>query len=114
MDRNLESLLAECPDLANTVPDIEKAVVLLVGCYQGGGKVLICGNGGSAADAEHLVGELMKAYLSPRPVPATLRSALAAAFPEDGPYLADHLQGALPTLSLVSQMSLITAIASFL
>ena len=112
MDRQLELLLGKYPDLAGIAADIEKACALLLGCYRSGGMVLICGNGGSAADAEHLVGELMKGYLSPRPVPAAVRAALAAAFPDDAPYLAAHLQGALPTFSLASQMSLITAIAN--
>jgi phosphoheptose isomerase len=74
--------------------------------------VLIWGNGGSASDSEHVVGELMKGYLSARPVSGALREQLVAAFPDSGAYLADHLQGALPTLSLVSQTSLITAVAN--
>jgi D-sedoheptulose 7-phosphate isomerase len=74
--------------------------------------VLICGNGGSAADSEHVVGELMKGYRSLRPVPGAVRQRLVSASPEHGHYLADHLQGALPTISLVSQTSLITAFAN--
>jgi D-sedoheptulose 7-phosphate isomerase len=73
---------------------------------------LICGNGGSAADTEHLVGELMKGYLSQRPVPARLREKLVELFPDSANYIADHLQGALPTISLVSQVGLITAYAN--
>jgi D-sedoheptulose 7-phosphate isomerase len=84
----------------------------LVETYSRGGKVLVCGNGGSAADAEHLVGELMKGYLAKRPVPTETRDNLLALFPMEGQYLADHLQGALPTISLVSQSSLITAYAN--
>ena len=75
-------------------------------------KLLICGNGGSAADSEHIVGELMKGYFSRRPVPQAVRDRLASAFPENGLYLADHLQGALPAISLVSQTSLMTAFAN--
>jgi D-sedoheptulose 7-phosphate isomerase len=97
------------PDLAVCVPEVRRAFEILRDCYRQGGKVLICGNGGSAADSEHIVGELMKGYFSKRPVPQAVRDKLAAAFPEEGAYLADHLQGALPTISLVSQTSLITA-----
>ncbi len=110
MNPHLESLTAKFPDLLPMIADVGRAVDLLANCYQQGGKVLICGNGGSAADAEHVVGELMKGYLSQRPVPDTLRRGLAEAYPEDGAYLADHLQGALPTISLASHSALITAI----
>ena len=77
-------------------------------CYRNHGKVLICGNGGSAADAEHIVGELMKGFMLKRPVPEAIQGKLATLYPEDGAYLATHLQGALTALSLVSQ----TAVAS--
>ena len=73
---------------------------------------MLCGNGGSAADSEHIVGELMKGFESKRPVPEETRQRLLEASPESGDYLADHLQGALPTLSLVSQTSLLTAYAN--
>jgi D-sedoheptulose 7-phosphate isomerase len=108
----LEELIARYPDLKACTPDIERAFNLLEACYRGGGKVLICGNGGSAADSEHIVGELMKGFESKRPVPEETRQRLLEASPESGDYLADHLQGALPTLSLVSQTSLLTAYAN--
>jgi D-sedoheptulose 7-phosphate isomerase len=73
---------------------------------------LVCGNGGSAADAEHIVGELMKGYLLQRPIPDETRARLVAASPESGAYLAGALQGALPAISLVSQASLLSAIAN--
>jgi D-sedoheptulose 7-phosphate isomerase len=112
MDQNIQTLLRKYPDLAAVSNDVEQAAEMMAACYRQEGKVLVCGNGGSAADAEHLVGELMKSYLSPRPVPAALRKTLTAANPEYGLYLAEHLQGALPTISLVSQVGLLTAIAN--
>jgi D-sedoheptulose 7-phosphate isomerase len=112
MDPTLQTLYRKYPDLTAISSDIDQAAQLLVASYRAGGKVLICGNGGSAADAEHLVGELMKSYISPRPIPESLRKTLAGANPEYGPYLADHLQGALPAISLVSQVGLLTAIAN--
>ncbi len=112
MHRALDELVTKYPDLASCADDVETVFERLRRTYAAGGKVLICGNGGSAADSEHLVGELMKGYLSPRPVPHAVRQRLTTLFPEDGAYLADHLQGALPTLSLVSQTALLTAYAN--
>ncbi len=110
--RALERLIRRYPDLANSQEDIRCAIELLIGSYRQGGKLLVCGNGGSAADSEHIVGELMKGYLSRRPLPAELRRQFEQTFPQDGAYLAEHLQGALPAISLVSQVSLITAFAN--
>jgi D-sedoheptulose 7-phosphate isomerase len=112
MPTQLEALITKYPDLAPIAGDIQEAHVMLLECFQNGGKVLLCGNGGSAADCEHIVGELMKGYLSPRPLPAAVRAAILAACPDDGDYLAGHLQGALPAVSLVSQVSLTSAIAN--
>jgi phosphoheptose isomerase len=112
MHPHFNTLFTKHPDLAPLLPDLQQTYDLLLDCYQAGGQVLICGNGGSASDSEHVVGELMKGYLSARPVSGALREQLVAAFPDSGAYLADHLQGALPTLSLVSQTSLITAVAN--
>lgn len=79
--------------------DIEKALELILHTYQNGGKVLVCGNGGSAADSEHIVGELMKGFLLKRPVtderiPERLRMGL---------------QGSLPAISLPSQCAILSA-----
>lgn len=78
--------------------------------YRSGGKVLVCGNGGSAADAEHIVGELMKGFRYKRPIhdPA-LEAALTERFGEEGALMLKSLQGALPAISLVSQSALISA-----
>jgi D-sedoheptulose 7-phosphate isomerase len=112
MDPTLQSLFRKYPDLTSLSSELAQALELILACFRAGGKVLICGNGGSAADAEHLVGELMKSYVSPRPIPETLRKTLAASSPEYGLYLAEHLQGALPAISLVSQVGLLTAISN--
>lgn len=105
----MQRLIEKYPALKTCLPDIQHAYELLRETYRQGGKVLTCGNGGSAADAEHIVGELMKGYILKRPVPEQMRRSLLENFPEEGAYLADHLQGALPAISLVSQVSLITA-----
>ncbi len=108
----IEQLISTYPELNVCVTDIQSAFEILKTCYHTGGKVLTCGNGGSAADAEHIVGELMKGYLLSRPVPELVRIKLAAADIENGEHIASHLQGALPAISLVSQSSLISAISN--
>lgn len=105
-----ERLIQRYPDLSQTLPAILQAAQMLQACFEGGGKLLVCGNGGSAADSEHIVGELMKGFYLKRGVPSGLREHLIASYPESGAYLAEHLQGALPAISLVSQTSLITAL----
>jgi D-sedoheptulose 7-phosphate isomerase len=112
MHTALSILLDKQPDLRSCVSDIQAAFDMLAITYRAGGKLLICGNGGSAADSEHIVGELMKGFLSKRPLPDTIRQRFTNAFPDDGAYLADHLQGALAAISLVSQTSLLTAFAN--
>lgn len=88
---------------------IEQSFLILRDCYRHQGKVLICGNGGSAADAEHMVGELMKGFMRKRPLSAEQRVHFRALFPSDGDYLANHLQGALPAIALTGQLALATA-----
>ena len=73
---------------------------------------MICGNGGSAADSEHISGELLKGFYLKRPVTAEFEQKLARIYPEEAEYLTSHLQGALPAISLVSQVSFITAFAN--
>jgi phosphoheptose isomerase len=110
--KRINQLIFSYPGLDVCRADIEAAFNVLRDCYRRGGKVLTCGNGGSASDAEHIVGELMKGYLLKRPVPEAMRTKLTATSPEDGDYLANHLQGGLPAFSLVSRTSLLSAIAN--
>lgn len=104
-----EELLRRKPELADCIIDIKQAITVLKAVFRHGGKLLVCGNGGSAADSEHIVAELMKSYRLPRPIPAAIREKLESEWPGEGRRLANHLQGALPAISLVSQLSLITA-----
>ncbi len=112
MESSLDVLVARFPDLQPIVPDIERVFEILRQIFRGSGKVLICGSGGSAADSEHLVAELMKGYVSPRPIPAATRKKIVETFPQNGDYLADHLQGALPAISLASNAVFLTAFAN--
>lgn len=87
------------PELKHLKPVIDAAVELIVDCYRYGGKLMTAGNGGSAADSEHIVGELMKGFKSKRKV-------IDPRIPAE---LASKLQGALPAISLVSGLALPTA-----
>lgn len=105
-------LLADYPILLPIKDQLTAAYTLLVGCFADDGKLLVCGNGGSAADAMHMVGELMKEFLLPRPVPKAFRAQLHTQFGEAGDEIAAHLQGALPALSLVGETALGTAFSN--
>ncbi|MDD5673356.1 MAG: SIS domain-containing protein, partial [Chitinivibrionales bacterium] len=107
-----DQLLQTYPALKPCQSDIIAAFNLLAACYRNKGKVLACGNGGSAADAEHIVGELMKGFILKRPVNASERQKIMALHPGDGAFLADNLQRALPAISLTSHTALITAYAN--
>lgn len=98
----LEKLFCNFPDLKTCRPSLERAIELLTACYRNGGKVLACGNGGSAADAEHIVGELMKGFISKRPIEAGVAAGLRALYPAEADYLIANLQSALPAIALTS------------
>jgi phosphoheptose isomerase len=99
-------------DLGVCRESIESALVVLADAFRSGNKVLVCGNGGSAADAEHIVGELMKGFRLPRRLADRSVADLEKRYPEEGPLLGEKLQGALPAISLVSQSSLCSAITN--
>lgn len=99
----LENLFWNIPELQVCEKDIRKALEILVHCFRNQGMLLVCGNGGSAADGEHIVGELMKGFLKRRPLEDSHRKAIG----DDS--ISRHLQGALPAISLASQTSLLTA-----
>ena len=106
---HLEELIQRYPVLAPCRASIEAAFRALESCYASGGKLLVCGNGGSAADADHIVGELMKAYLRPRRLPADAAARLRTADSALGPALAEFLQGALPAVNLGAGGALLSA-----
>ena len=89
---------------------LPEAIATVSQCFMRGNKLLVCGNGGSAADAMHIVGELMKGFLLPRKLDIVKIREIEAMLPEDtATYLIDNLQRGLPAISLVSEASLITA-----
>lgn len=92
-------LYEKFPELNFCRDEIEQAVDMIIDTYRAGGKLLLCGNGGSAADCEHIVGELMKGFL-------THRSVRDTRIPE---MLRSGLQGSLPAISLPSQCAVLSA-----
>jgi D-sedoheptulose 7-phosphate isomerase len=109
MEEQLNLLIERYPKLAVCKDDIKKAYNLLEEAYTNGRKLLACGNGGSASDSEHIVGELMKEFKLKRKVYSDQATALKAIDPELGQVLADNLQGALPAICLTGHSSLTTA-----
>lgn len=95
----MNELIDRYPQLNTCAKDIENALSLMIDTYKKGGKILVCGNGGSSADANHIVGELMKGFKLPRKV-------TDERIPQD---LREKLQGALPAISLSAHTSLMTA-----
>lgn len=108
----VDQLCERYPVLNPIKPNILEACNKLIDCYVKGGKVLTCGNGGSCADADHIVGELMKSFELKRPVKDAIQIKLAELAPERGAYLASHLQQGLPAISLTSHTALATAVAN--
>lgn len=107
--QHVEALVERYPKLAACGDDIIAAYRLLEATYSGGGKLLVCGNGGSASDSEHIVGELMKEFKLKRKVYARQAALLKSIDPKLGAVLSEHLQGALPAITLTAHSSLTTA-----
>lgn len=105
----LDELVERYPCLAVCRDDIQEAYELMKESYQKGGKLLIAGNGGSASDSEHIVGELMKGFIRPRKMDQEYVDRLISADPELGKELGEKLQGALPAIAVVDHVALSTA-----
>ena len=105
----LNDLVSRYPQLAICKEDVAKVFAVLSESYHNHGKLLICGNGGSAADAEHIVGELMKGFKSPRHLDEVSQSQLKNVDNGLGNLLAKNLQGALPAIALDGHPALTTA-----
>jgi D-sedoheptulose 7-phosphate isomerase len=108
----LREVLQRLPILESVATELDAAFAALRDALGGGHKILACGNGGSAADADHIVGELMKSFAYRRPISDRDQAALRAAFPEAANELISGLDNPLPAISLPSQSALLTAIAN--
>jgi D-sedoheptulose 7-phosphate isomerase len=105
----LQELITRYPVLKDTAASIKAAFELLKDVYTAGGKLLIAGNGGSAADSEHITGELMKNFVKKRTLPAGFLRALKNTAAGSAEYLAGHLQPGLPAVSLTGHPGLASA-----
>jgi len=106
---HIETLISRYPALACCKETIQTAYDILKQAYTEKRKLLVCGNGGSASDSEHIVGELMKEFKLKREVFKDQAEAMKKIDPELGVVLAKHLQGALPAITLTGHSSLTTA-----
>ena len=105
----LDLLIKRYPVIEVCKDSIAKAYKIIEACYESKGKLLIAGNGGSAADAEHMVGELMKGFKKQRKLSKDFSDRLIEVSPEYGKVLAENLQGALPAIALDGHYALSTA-----
>lgn len=112
MNRLLEDLLKRYPALEVCGDAIEAAGERMVQTYRRGGKLLVCGNGGSSADSDHIVGELMKGFLSRRPMRETEKERFRRALGADAEELIAKLQRGLPAISLPAQSAVLSAFAN--
>lgn len=109
MDKYISELIGRYPILESNVEAIDRVYEILVQCFENGGKLLVAGNGGSAADADHIVGELMKGFRLPRKTSEELNNELCKIDSEMGRELSQKLQGALPAIALHNHSGLNTA-----
>ena len=100
------------PALLGCRPQMEQALEMLKVCVSEGNKILLCGNGGSAADCDHIAGELLKGFKKKRPLPAELRRNWEEQYPEDGDRMAALLQGGIPAISLPGFGATLTAVSN--
>ena len=112
MDKHLCTLCQRLPELQEVAADIQAAAACCIGSFRSGGRLFLCGNGGSFSDAEHIAGELMKGFLKRRPVASAEQSSLRSVCGSDGEVLARSLQGGLAALVLGSERSLSTAVSN--
>lgn len=106
--RILDELIKRYPALTEQKENVRRAFEIAAESYRSGKKLLVCGNGGSAADSEHIVGELMKSFKKKRAIDGEVKTRLLA-LGEDGEKLAASLEGTLRAVSLASHPALYTA-----
>lgn len=111
-NETISILMKRYPELEEIKELVWEACSELIDTFQNGGKLLVCGNGGSASDADHIVAELMKSFKIKRSLNAGLNELFCHHFGKEGGELASKLEGALPAISLSGSSGLITAIAN--
>lgn len=108
-ENHVDVLINRYPELADQRANIICAYYILKECFSNNGKVLIAGNGGSAADSEHIVGELMKGFEKERRIPKDFQDKLVKSDQKMGNVLREKLQGTLPAIALDGHSALSTA-----
>ena len=111
-EEHINLLIQRYPLLSSLSGTVQRACTLLQDSFTNRGKVLLCGNGGSAADCDHIVGELVKAFRIPRPLSPPERATLIQIGGQYGTSLAEQLQGGLPAINLAAQSAIVTAVAN--
>lgn len=109
LEKHIDLLIERYPVLAECRQSIIDAYLIMEETYEHDGKMLIAGNGGSAADSEHIAGELMKRFKTPRPVAPEFAEKLMAIDPVRGEQLAKNLERSLMAIPLVAHEALTTA-----
>ena len=109
IQKQIDVLIERYPQIDNCKKEIEKVYLVLEESYANGNKLLVAGNGGSAADSEHIVGELMKGFENPRKLSSEYKEKLMSVNDELGKVLGENLQMALPTIALDGHVELTTA-----
>jgi len=109
INNSIRELVNRYPVLKECRTEIEEAALILLETIKAGGKILICGNGGSSADADHIVGELMKGFVHSRPLPEGLKTNLEKYGGDEGVRMGELLQMGIPAVSLSSHPALMTA-----
>lgn len=105
----MNELTERYPCLEKCAKDMKKALEMLWDAYVSGGKILVCGNGGSCADSEHIVGELMKGFLLDRKPNEADCEKIKSQFPQEADYFCSKLQRGIPAISLPSQSAVLSA-----
>lgn len=105
----IKELIERYPALAICEKDIRAAASAIIDSYKAGGKLIVAGNGGSAADSDHITGELLKSFVKKRKPDQKFLDALSAIDSDTGAYLSDKLQGSLPAIALTNNSALMTA-----
>ena len=106
---HIKQLIERYPALSVCENDIRKAAKAIINSYEKGGKLLVAGNGGSAADSDHITGELLKSFVKIRKPDNDFLAKLKEIDQDTGSYLSDKLQGSLPAIALTNQSALMTA-----
>jgi len=110
--KHIDILIERYPCLSVCIDSIEQAAETIINSYRQGGKILVCGNGGSCADSDHIVGELMKGFRKKRPLSVAIKDSLINAGGKIGEKMAGSLQASLAAINLCAHNALTTAFSN--